>query len=128
MYRGETCRHRVASSLWIICFGFPFEIRGMRRSSLLVIFGSAAAVGAAPAAATAQTMDRVNDPTQLVLGFMASDPFLALALFLTAVLILGKGLDLIRSFRDRRQRNIESLKEKTQLIGERLHAQSGRKA
>ncbi len=107
-------------------FGFSFEMRGMTRSSLLVFFCSATAISIAPAAAAAQTMEPVIDSMRLVAVYLINNPLLFLSLFLTAVLVLGKTLDLIRAFRDRRQRPIEGLKDEAQPISERLRTLSGR--
>ena len=100
----------------------------MTRISALVLFCSATAIGFAPGAALARTMEPVSDSLWLVLRYLANNPLLFLSVFLTAVLIIGKGLDLIRSFRGRRPQTVEDPKDKTRTISQRLRIRSGPQA
>ena len=100
----------------------------MTRTSKLALFWSATAIGAAPAAAIAQTLEPVSDTLWLVLRYLANNPLLFLSVLLTAVLIIGKSLDLIRSFRRRRQETVEGPKDQTRTISERLRIRSGGQA
>ena len=99
---------------------------GMKKPSPLATFGAAAAMSIASTAAVAQTIEPVSDSVRLVLVYLANNPLLFLSICLTAILIIGKSLDLIRSFRNRRQRPIEGLNDDSRPINERLRTLSGR--